>query len=126
VVYLNEPRPEYHRVFPSTVAYGFDGIKVDSCGPAGNISLWRAALDAASPNKRISLENCRNYKFTDNLTVSSSCEAETFRSTEDNSPDFLSIMANLIMNDKAPGSGGQPWGGLPISHQSCWSYPGKQ
>lgn len=44
---------------------------------------------------------------------SSQCDAEFFRSTEDASPDFLSIMANLMTNAKQ----------LPISHGGCWSYP---
>jgi hypothetical protein len=35
---------------------------------------------------------------------------EMFRSTEDNSPDFLSIMANLVTNAKAPASAPNfPW-----------------
>lgn len=46
-----------------------------------------------------------------------------FRSTEDNAPDFLSIMANLVMNSYEPGGSHPPWGGLPVSHPSCWSYP---
>jgi len=107
----------------ATVQYGFDGIKVDSCGPAGNVSAWRLALDMASPNKRIQLENCRNYDYTREISPKSKCDAELFRSTEDNAPDFLSIMANLVTNGNKPGTGGDVHGGLPVSHSGCWSYP---
>ena len=77
----------------ATVAFGFDAIKVDSCGPAKNISAWRAALDVASgalSGRRVELENCRNFPFTKDLAPQGSCPADLFRSTEDNAPDFLS------------------------------------
>ena len=47
-----------------------------------------AAADPPSPGdgSHIALENCRNYAFTQNLTSSSACEFELFRSTEDNAP----------------------------------------
>ena len=90
-----------------------------------NISLWRRALDEATEGtgKRIQIENCRNYAFTKDLRPSGSCEADTFRSTEDNAPDFLSIMANLMTNARSPGQGGDVHGGLPVSHPGCWAYP---
>ena len=110
----------------ATVKFGFTGTKVDSCGPETNISAWRAALDAASAEhgdgSRIILENCRNYGFTQNLTATSACEFELFRSTEDNAPDFASIMHNLITNAQKPGANGNVHGGLPIAHRACWSY----
>ena len=44
----------------------------------------------------------RNYAYTKNITETSECAADFFRSTEDNAPDFYSIMANLVMNDNPP------------------------
>ena len=80
----------------ATVKFGFDGTKIDSCGPETNITAWREALDAASKahgdGRRIVLENCRNYAYTANLTQQSACSFDLFRSTEDNAPDFASIM----------------------------------
>ena len=119
-------RAHYQQDADATVAFGFDAIKVDSCGPAKNISAWRAALDGASAaltGRHVELENCRNYPYTAHLTAHSSCPAELFRSTEDNAPDFLSIMGNLVTNARAPGSDGDVHGGLPVSHPGCWSYP---
>lgn len=40
----------------ATVAFGFDGIKVDGCGPEHNISEWVAMLEAA--DRDLLLENC--------------------------------------------------------------------
>jgi len=117
----------YEQDAAALVKFGFDGIKVDSCGPETNITAWRLALDAASSKygsgKRIILENCRNYGFTQDLTEKSKCPFELFRSTEDNAPDFISIMHNLITNSQKPGSKGDKHGGQPVSHPSCWSYP---
>lgn len=115
----------------ATVAYGFEGIKVDSCGPETNMTTWRNALDAALAAQhggpanltRIHLENCRNYEYTRNVTMSSMCAFDTFRTTEDNSPDFLSIMGNLLTNAARPGSGAGGAGGLPVSHPGCFAYP---
>ena len=116
----------YQQDAEATVQYGYTGTKIDSCGPETNISAWREALDAASrkygDGSRILIENCRNYAFTQNLTRESACEFELFRSTEDNAPDYLSIMHNLMTNAQAPGTGGNVHGGLPIAHESCWSY----
>jgi alpha-galactosidase len=99
------PRPYYEGNAKATVGYKFDAIKIDSCGPSRNITAWREALDsaaAAAGRGRVQIENCRNYEYTKNITKTTECAADFFRSTEDNAPDFLSIMANLVMNDKAP------------------------
>ena len=104
----------------ATVRYGFDSTKIDSCGPEGNISAWREALDAASlkygDGRHIAMENCRNYAYTQSVTTTTECQFDTFRSTEDNAPDFASIMHNLMTNAQAPGSSGNVHGGLPVSH----------
>jgi len=111
-----------------TAHYGFDAVKVDSCGPAGNITEWRYYLDKFSPpvngKRTIELENCRVWTpWVTELRADSLCEAELFRTTEDNAPHFLSIMRNLITNARMPGSEGDVHGGLPVSHQNCWAYP---
>ena len=57
-------RPYYEGNAKATVGYGFDAIKVDSCGPSTNITAWREALDAAAAaagRPRVQMENCRNY-----------------------------------------------------------------
>lgn len=117
----------------ATVRYGFDATKIDSCGPEKDIIAWRKALDSASAQfgdgRHIEMENCRVYANTQDLTPTSDCPFDLFRSTEDNSPDFASIMHNLITNAYPPGSpsdqrpGGDVHGGLPVSHPGCWSYP---
>ena len=110
----------------ATVAFGFDATKIDSCGPSGNVTAWRTELNkasAAAGKPNVEIENCRNYRYVDELTKTSDCEAQLFRSTEDNSPDFLSIMANLMTNARLPGTDKDPHGGLPITHPGCWSYP---
>lgn len=117
----------------ATVKFGFDATKIDSCGVLTNITAWRQALDKASAEfgggRHIVLENCRNYDFTQNLTSTTECSFDLFRTTEDNAPDFISIMYNLVMNAKKPGAPtdekphGEVHGGLPVSHPGCWSYP---
>ena len=99
------PKPYYEGNARAIVGYKFDAVKIDSCGPSSNITAWREALNNAATTAghgRIQIENCRNYDFTKNITKTSECPADFFRSTEDNAPDFLSIMANLVMNANAP------------------------
>eukprot|EP00900_Chrysochromulina_parva_P024830 jgi/Chrpa1/6981/Chrysochromulina_OHIO_Genome00017210-RA len=112
----------------ATARYGFDAIKVDSCGPMTNITAWRVALDEAAViaggGKRIGLEDCRNYGYTDDVKQGQGfCEFEMFRSTEDAAPDFASVMNNLLTNSRLPGGDDLLHGGLPWSRPGCWSYP---
>ena len=102
----------------ATVRYGYTATKIDSCGPETNMSAWREELDAAAAAHgvpRIELENCRNYAFTQDIDRESACEFDTFRSTEDNSPHFASIMHNLMTNSRKPGEDGNVHGGAGLS-----------
>ncbi|KOO30033.1 alpha-galactosidase [Chrysochromulina tobinii] len=121
-------RDRYKEDALATARYGFDAIKVDSCGPMTNITAWRVALDEAAViaggGKRIGLEDCRNYGYTDDVKQGQGfCEFEMFRSTEDASPDFASVMNNLLTNSRLPGGDDLLHGGLPWSRPGCWSYP---
>ena len=121
-------RDRYKEDALATARYGFDAIKVDSCGPMTNITAWRVALDEAAVvagnGKRIGLEDCRNYGYTDEVKQGQGfCEFEMFRSTEDAAPDFASVMNNLITNSRLPGGDDLLHGGLPWSRPGCWSYP---
>eukprot|EP00039_Didymoeca_costata_P013692 m.212155 g.212155 ORF g.212155 m.212155 type:complete len:445 (-) comp15848_c0_seq8:31-1365(-) len=106
--------------------YGFDGIKIDGCSPAHNISLWVEQL-AALQGVPLLLENCGDNGVPtvpgqhvpwsvpnpENLPKSGACGFQMYRISADIAPQFNSIMANLqssvvYRNHSRPG---------------CWAYP---
>jgi len=97
----------------------FDGIKVDGCGPAHNISVWYEAL--VKTGRKIMLENCGdNHNAWSPPTpaeVLANCDYHMYRVSTDIAPQFESAMFNLqftaAYQDKAH----------PASHPGCWAYP---
>lgn len=98
--------------------YGMDGIKVDGCSPAHNISRWVAALEALD-GPPLLLENCGDnhdkWSPPDLSAVSGtgSCGFQMYRISRDIAPQFYSTMYNLqgmrtYANTSRPG---------------CWPYP---
>ncbi len=99
-------------------SYGMDGIKVDGCSPAHNITRWVAALDALPGPRELLLENCGDnhdrWSAPDVSTVSGTCGFQMYRISPDIAPQFYSTMYNLQAMI--------PYAN--VSHPGCWSYPG--
>lgn len=87
------------------------------------MTAYAEALEATGRPMTAGVENCRNYAYDKDLAES--CPFTQFRSTEDNSPDWLTLMKNLDTNNQKPFSGpsDDPHGGLPVAHANCFSYP---
>ena len=97
--------------------YGMDGIKVDGCSPAHNITRWVAALDALPGPRELLLENCGDngdtWRRPAVSAVGGNCGFQMYRISPDIAPQFYSTMFNLqAMIPYAD-----------VSHPGCWSYP---
>ena len=74
-----------------TLAYGFDGLKLDSCSQFNNMSLWAAEFNATG--KRVTLKNCHQGGLvpgqvmpgqeTNGLRTESDCPYHMFRTSDD-------------------------------------------
>mmetsp|Transcript_27285 Transcript_27285/g.59257 ORF Transcript_27285/g.59257 Transcript_27285/m.59257 type:complete len:281 (+) Transcript_27285:1-843(+) len=97
---------------------GFDGVKVDGCGPAHDIHVWSKSLKATG--RPILLENCGDNHETwspplpEELKV---CDFHMYRVSADIAPQFYSTMYNLQFTI--------PFQALdqPMSRPNCWAYP---
>jgi hypothetical protein len=100
-------------------SYGMDGIKVDGCGPAHNISRWVDALAALPGPREMLLENCGDnhagWSSPDVSAVSGTggCGFQMYRVSSDIAPQFYSAMFNLQAMVKY----------LNVSRPGCWPYP---
>ena len=50
--------PQMHGDVNALVRYGFDGVKIDSCGPSKDIAMWERLINATG--RQIMIENCHN------------------------------------------------------------------
>jgi len=106
---------------------GFKGMKVDSCGPALNMTSWGDELYAAMED--IVIEDCLNkgfwYRHLDPVvptaTLLKTCPMNFYRATRDVAPEFYSTIHNvnamvkfLTPYYKDPTRAPRP---------GCWSYP---
>ena len=87
-----EKVPHYAGDVQALVEYGFDGAKVDGCGPDPNITRWAELLNATG--LPLVLENCNDGASRPGVGVGPGhfCPFNTFRTTEDIAPQFLSAM----------------------------------
>lgn len=100
--------PHYAQDVEFLVQTGWDGTKIDGCGPAPNVTLWATLMNATG--RQLMLANC-NDGFS--RPTHDSCPFNTFRTTNDIAPQFESAMSNL--------QGNLPW--LAYSKPGCWSMP---
>ena len=97
---------------------GFDGIKIDGCGPAHNITTWGAALNATG--RQILLENCMDNNDRWSAPTPDQveeCNMNLYRVSGDIAPQFYSTMWNL--QHMAPFLDRS----RPLSRPGCWAYP---
>eukprot|EP00051_Salpingoeca_urceolata_P017088 m.230243 g.230243 ORF g.230243 m.230243 type:complete len:471 (+) comp18858_c1_seq2:4808-6220(+) len=101
------------------LVYEFDGIKIDSCGPAKDINVWSRLIENASST--ILVENCgdsplENKKNASPATIDADgCDYDLFRISPDVAPNFLSTMWNL--NHMIP------FFEANTIQKGCWAYP---
>ena len=117
----------------ATAELGFDGLKVDGCGPSQNILQWTEALNATG--RPVLLEDCLTKRYSSRIGGSSEipedqwpytleeiferCPGNFFRLGKDVAPQFYSTVYNLIFTQNlsapynAKGKGSRP---------GCWTY----
>jgi len=122
-------QPGGHRLQDSevTALLGFDGIKVDGCGPALDMFEWTRLLNGTQ--RPLLIEDCLNKKYwtSDVRTpgpiadVIDRCPSNLYRISKDIAPQFLSAMFNVNYGVRllAPYQNKTH----PASRPGCWSYP---
>merc|ERR1740139_409035 len=97
----------------------FDGLKIDGCGPAHNMSRWSQAVKASG--RSILLENCANNGDGMVWTPAApqhveTCDFQFYRTSADIAPHYNSVMWNLQQSipflDPIK----------PLSRPGCWAY----
>lgn len=100
---------------------GFDGIKLDSCGPSQHLAEWARLLNASG--KPVLLENCfdnASFPFTksgvddgsEDVVAEDACPMNIFRSGGDMRADWPLMLRRLQTV--------VPW--LRLSRPGCWAY----
>ena len=106
---------------------GFDGIKIDGCGPANNMSLWGQLLNAST--HPLLIEDCLDKHFwgngkeppTPTAQLLRDCPSNFYRTTTDILGHFYSIMGNLMTSEAFTKEHEMDFG--PVSRPGCWAYP---
>ncbi len=92
-------------------AFGMDGAKYDNGGPGHNMTAWAAAGNATG--RPWLLESCNDGYPSLNPDGSLNCPYNMFRTGIDISPDWLSMVSNLMDANRY----------LHLSQPGCWAYP---
>ena len=112
----------------SAALVGFTGIKVDSCGPALNMTQWAVDLKKAG-NSEMIIEDCLDKGFwqkgleppTPTLELLRECPSHFYRVTRDVGPDFYSTTFNInFANNKLAPYLDDP---TAAPRPGCWAYP---
>jgi len=94
------------------VAYGYDSVKLDGCGPFLNLTLYQELLNATG--KYFLIENCH---WGGTVPTLDWCPWSYFRSSGDIQANWASMFSNLQTTipyqDK----------NAPLSRPGCWAYP---
>lgn len=119
-----ERRINYEGDVRATVAWGFDGVKIDSCGAQKNMTLYGALINASG--KALVVENCHQGR---NITDGGDpdqmgpgwCPYNLFRTSGDIVNLWDRVMSNLmtVAPFLAVGKGRS----TPLSRPGCWAYP---
>ena len=105
---------------------GFDGIKIDGCGPANNMSLWGSLLNAS--DRPLMIEDCLDKHWwvpgkepsTPTVDLLRDCPSNFYRTTTDILGHFYSIMGNVMTSDLFVKQHEMDFG--PVSRPGCWAY----
>eukprot|EP01116_Phalansterium_solitarium_P006537 TRINITY_DN18871_c0_g1_i1.p1 TRINITY_DN18871_c0_g1~~TRINITY_DN18871_c0_g1_i1.p1 ORF type:complete len:430 (-),score=107.71 TRINITY_DN18871_c0_g1_i1:154-1443(-) len=101
--------PYYANDAALTAMLGWDGAKFDGGGPGYNMTAWAVAFNATG--RPLLMENCNDADpFRPTAT---DCPYNFFRTSIDNSPNFISAVSNLLDTE--------PY--LSLSRPGCFAYP---
>eukprot|EP00038_Savillea_parva_P011730 m.199659 g.199659 ORF g.199659 m.199659 type:complete len:667 (+) comp20803_c0_seq1:35-2035(+) len=125
--------PHYEQDVDFIIRTGFDGVKIDNCGPAHNVTRWAELFNQTG--KAIRIESCHtfhpnnhtpsgwpNFPVWDPTSHASDveCPMNLYRTGGDIGPSFGSILgeayATVQYTDRDD----------PFSHPGCWAYPDMQ
>jgi hypothetical protein len=121
-----------------TVAYGFDGLKLDSCSQFNNMSQWAAEFNATG--KRVQLENCHQGGLVPGQVMpgqethglrtactgdgpESDCPYHVFRTSDDIYNHWQNAVNNINSVTPYLTQAGAPGGRVPRSRPGQWAYP---
>ena len=130
----NEKRPlhiNYEGDVRASIDWGFDGVKIDSCGAQKNMSLYYELFNESS--RSMAIENChQGQNITDGGDPGQMgpgwCPYNTFRTSGDIVNLWDRVMSNLmtVVPFLSPDTkhGGAPTNVThPMSRPGCWAYP---
>ena len=122
--------PHYENDVAWLVQNKFDGVKIDNCGPAHNMTKWAKLLNESGRHVRI--ESCHtfhpnnhtpsgwpNFPVWDPLSKEKdhTCPMNLYRTGGDISPNFASVIGEMYAmvqySDRSD----------PFNHPGCWAYP---
>jgi len=119
-----EHRINYEGDVRATVAWGFDAVKIDSCGAQRNMTLYNMLINATG--KALEVENChQGHNFTDGGNPGQMgpgwCPYNLFRTSNDITNLWDRVMSNLMT--VVPFLMDAPNSSSPLSRPGCWAYP---
>ena len=100
-------------------AFGFDGVKLDDCGPHRNFTLYAELMRNSGRNYTIEVHNPSAGACADTSTcpTSSWCPFNWFRTSHDINTKPQSWVTNLQTTTRFQDAK------APLSQPSCWAYP---
>ena len=119
----------------ATVAWGFDGVKIDSCGADKNMTRYGELFNQSG--RALLIENChQGQNITDGGNPDQMfpgwCPYTSFRTSGDIDNIWDRVMSNLMtvapfLEERGAGGGGsggrQEGSGGQLSRPGCWAYP---
>lgn len=111
--------PQMHGDTAAIADLGWDGVKIDGCGPSHNLELWSSLLNATG--RKIFIENCHDnttFPYVDKYELH--CPHHIWRISRDINAHWGSIVGNLqqMLHERVPGTQE-----IQISRPGCWAYP---
>jgi len=112
--------PQMNGDVDAIVSYGYDGVKIDGCGPSHNLLLWAQLINKTGLPSMI--ENCHDnttfpYWHDPKTFDYVECPMNFWRVSDDINASWGSITSNLQHTI--------PYQDVnhPISQPGCWAYP---
>jgi len=90
--------------------FEFDGVKLDGCGKQMDLDLWASLINKTG--RRIMIENCH---WGQTVPTQTWCPWNFFRTSDDITPTYGSVIANLQTTIK--------WAREGLARPGCWAYP---
>eukprot|EP00005_Dracoamoeba_jomungandri_P000161 CAMPEP_0174253276 /NCGR_PEP_ID=MMETSP0439-20130205/2647_1 /TAXON_ID=0 /ORGANISM="Stereomyxa ramosa, Strain Chinc5" /LENGTH=378 /DNA_ID=CAMNT_0015334217 /DNA_START=162 /DNA_END=1298 /DNA_ORIENTATION=+ len=111
--------PQMHGDVNAVYDLGYDGIKIDSCGPSHNLTEWNDLLNKTG--RAILIENCHDnvtFPYWEDITYKNLvCPMHFYRVSNDIQSNWDSIFSNLQHTIPYLTESN------PLSRPGCWAYP---